>query len=54
MSKVRMLVGTRKGALIITARGKRAFEGPHFGGGEVYHVAGSPCEPETHLHLPDA
>ncbi len=49
MSKVRVLVGTRKGAFIITADGKRdkwTIKGPHFGGWEIYHVAGSPVNPD--------
>jgi photosystem II stability/assembly factor-like uncharacterized protein len=48
MSKVRVLVGTRKGAFILTADGKRdkwEVSGPHFGGWEIYHVKGSPVEP---------
>ena len=45
MSKVRVLVGTRKGAFILTADGKRQnweVSGPHFAGWEIYHVKGSP------------
>jgi len=48
MAKVRILVGTRKGAFIITsdpARDRWNIEGPLFAGWEVYHVAGSPAEP---------
>jgi len=48
MSGVRVLVGTRKGAFILTADGARTrwtVSGPHFGGWEVYHVAGSPAAP---------
>lgn len=47
MSRVRVLVGTRKGAFILTADGKRErweVDGPHFAGWEVYHVKGSPAE----------
>jgi hypothetical protein len=47
MSKVRVLVGTRKGAFILTADGKRdrwEVNGPHFSGWEIYHVKGSPIE----------
>jgi hypothetical protein len=43
-----MLVGTRKGAFILTADGKRTdwkVSGPHFGGWEMYHLKGSPVEP---------
>ncbi|NEA21511.1 WD40/YVTN/BNR-like repeat-containing protein [Actinomadura bangladeshensis] len=48
MSGVRVLVGTRKGAFILTADGSRKdwkVSGPHFGGWEVYHVAGSAADP---------
>src|SRR5690349_20019650 len=48
MSSVRVLVGTRKGAFIITSDGKRQkwdVSGPHFGGWEIYHVKGSPIDP---------
>jgi len=48
MSGVRVLVGTRKGAFILTSDGKRDrwdISGPHFGGWEIYHVKGSPAEP---------
>src|SRR5690348_6327284 len=49
MSSVRVLVGTRKGAFVLTADGTREdweIDGPHFAGWEVYHVAGSPAAPE--------
>lgn len=48
MSKVRVLVGTRKGAFVLSADGKREqweVSGPHFGGWEIYHVKGSPVDP---------
>jgi photosystem II stability/assembly factor-like uncharacterized protein len=48
MSRVRILVGTRKGAFILTADGKREHwdvSGPHFGGWEMYHLKGSPADP---------
>jgi photosystem II stability/assembly factor-like uncharacterized protein len=48
MSTVRVLVGTRKGAFILTADGKRKnwkIDGPHFGGWEMYHLKGSPVNP---------
>src|SRR3989475_840818 len=48
MSKVRVLVGTRKGAFILTSDGNREkwdVSGPHFGGWEIYHVKGSPADP---------
>ena len=47
MAKVRVLVGTRKGAFIITSDGARRdwnIEGPHFGGWEIMHVHGSPAD----------
>jgi len=48
MSSVRVLVGTRKGAFILTSDGKRqawAVSGPHFPGWEIYHLKGSPADP---------
>jgi photosystem II stability/assembly factor-like uncharacterized protein len=48
MSTVRVLVGTRKGAFILTSDGKRKdwrVDGPHFGGLEIYHLKGSPVDP---------
>ena len=48
MSGVRVLVGTSKGAFVLTSDGHRddwEVSGPLFGGWEVYHVAGSPAEP---------
>jgi photosystem II stability/assembly factor-like uncharacterized protein len=48
MSTVRVLVGTRKGAFVLTADGKRErwdVSGPHFGGWEIYHLKGSPADP---------
>ena len=48
MSKVRLLVGTRKGAFILESDGKRKdwdVAGPHFAGWEVYHMKGSPADP---------
>jgi photosystem II stability/assembly factor-like uncharacterized protein len=48
MSKVRILVGTRKGAFILSADGTRDrwdVSGPHFAGWEIYHVRGSPADP---------
>ena len=48
MSKVRLLVGTKKGAFILTSDGKRKqwdVNGPLFGGWEMYHLKGSPADP---------
>ncbi len=48
MSGVRVLVGTRKGAFVLTADGKRKkwnVTGPHFPGWEMYHIKGSPADP---------
>ena len=45
---VRLLVGTRKGAFILTADGTRKrwdVSGPHFAGWEIYHMKGSPVDP---------
>ena len=49
MSSVRVLAGTRKGAFILTSDGKREkwdVTGPHFAGWEIYHVKGSPADPD--------
>lgn len=49
MSRVRVLVGTRKGAFILTADAGRAtwqVDGPHFPGWEMYHLKGSPFDPD--------
>jgi photosystem II stability/assembly factor-like uncharacterized protein len=49
MSTVRVLVGTRKGAFILTADAKREkwdVSGPHFAGWEIYHLKGSPVDPD--------
>jgi len=49
MSRVRLLVGTRKGAFVLTSDGTRQHwdvSGPHFGGWEVYHLKGSPANPD--------
>ncbi len=48
MSGVRVLVGTRKGAFVLTADGKRQhweISGPHFSGWEIYHLKGSLVDP---------
>lgn len=48
MSSVRVLVGTKKGAFILTADGHRRnwqVSGPHFAGWEIYHLKGSPVDP---------
>src|SRR6058998_814306 len=48
MSKIRVLVGTKKGAFILTSDGKRKdwkVSGLHFAGWEMYHLKGSPAEP---------
>jgi photosystem II stability/assembly factor-like uncharacterized protein len=45
---VRLLVGTRKGAFVMTSDGARrnwSVSGPHFAGWEVYHMKGSPADP---------
>jgi len=49
VSKIRVLVGTRKGAFVLSADGKRddwTISGPFFGGWEIYHVKGSPLDPD--------
>jgi hypothetical protein len=49
MSRVRLLIGTKKGAFILTSNGQRKqwkVAGPHFAGWEIYHLKGSPVDPE--------
>ena len=49
MTAIRLLVGTRKGAFVLTSDAKRtkwSIDGPHFAGWEIYHVKGSPVEPD--------
>ena len=49
MSRVRVLVGTRKGAFILESDGTRkkwTVNGPHFGGWEIYHMKGSAADPD--------
>lgn len=49
MSTVRVLVGTKKGAFILTSDGNREkweVSGPHFAGWELYHLKGSPVDPD--------
>ncbi len=49
MSSVRLLVGTQKGAFLLTSDGKRErwqVSGPHFAGWEIYHLKGSPIDPD--------
>jgi len=48
MSRVRVLAGTRKGAFVLTSDAKRErweVSGPHFAGWEIYHLKGSPADP---------
>ncbi|MGE0267114.1 MAG: WD40/YVTN/BNR-like repeat-containing protein [Candidatus Omnitrophota bacterium] len=49
MKKVRVLAGTRKGAFILTSDSQRKkwdVSGPHFAGWEIYHMKGSPVDPD--------
>jgi hypothetical protein len=49
MPGVRLLVGTRKGAFVLTSDERRRdwrVDGPHFAGWEVYHLKGSPLDPD--------
>lgn len=48
MSEIRVLVGTRKGAFLLQSDGSRKtweVQGPHFAGWEIYHMKGSPVDP---------
>ncbi len=52
MAAIRVLVGTRKGAFILTSDQRRkqwSIDGPHFAGWEIYHVNGSPLDPDRLL-----
>ena len=49
MTAIRILVGTRKGAFILTSDSKRkkwSVDGPHFAGWEIYHLKGSAVDPD--------
>jgi photosystem II stability/assembly factor-like uncharacterized protein len=49
MSKIRVSVGTRKGAFLLTSDAKREkwdVSGPHFPGWEIFHIKGSPVNPD--------
>jgi photosystem II stability/assembly factor-like uncharacterized protein len=49
MIGVRVLVGTRKGAFLLTSDAERRqweVDGPHFAGWEIYHLKGSPVDPD--------
>src|SRR5829696_3363253 len=49
MASVRVLVGTKKGAFVLTSDGQREkwdVSGPHFAGWEIYHMKGSPADPQ--------
>jgi hypothetical protein len=53
MSGVRVLVGTHKGAFILTSDAKRSnwdVRGPLFAGWEIYHMNGSPADPSGCMH----
>ena len=48
MGSIRVLVGTRKGAFVLTSDARRKrwkVDGPHFAGWEIYHLKGSPADP---------
>ena len=49
MAGVRVLVGTRKGAFVLTGDVRRhdwKIDGPTSPGGEIYHPKGSPNDPD--------
>jgi hypothetical protein len=49
VTAVRVLVGTQKGGFVLTSDGSRRewdVSGPHFGGWEIYHMVGSPADPD--------
>jgi photosystem II stability/assembly factor-like uncharacterized protein len=48
MGTVRVLAGTRKGAFILTSDERRqnwVVDGPHFAGLEIFHITGTPSDP---------
>jgi len=48
MTRIRLLVGTKKGAFILASDGHRKkweVSGPHFAGWGLYHLKGSPVDP---------
>ena len=52
MSSVRVLVGTHKGAFILTSDSKRKqweISEPLFAGWEIYHMNGSPKDPNRYM-----
>jgi len=49
MKGIRLLIGTRKGAFVLTSDASRQrwdVSGPHFAGWEIYHLKGSPADPD--------
>jgi photosystem II stability/assembly factor-like uncharacterized protein len=49
VTAIRILVGTRKGAFVLSSNSKRknwSVDGPHFAGWEIYHLKGSPVNPD--------
>ena len=48
MGAVRVLVGTKKGAFVLTSQDRRLWTvaGPHFPGWEIHHLTGSPADPD--------
>jgi len=49
MTRIRLLVGTRKGAFLLSSDASRQrwdVSGPHFAGWEIYHLKGSPADPD--------
>jgi len=49
MTSIRVLVGTKKGAFVLRSNANRAkweVDGPFFAGWEVYHMKGSPADPD--------
>src|SRR5437879_5380724 len=57
MRGVRVLVGTPKGAFVLTSDGNRGrwdVSGPHFGGWEIYHLKGSPADPNRLYAAPSS
>jgi len=57
MAGARVLVGTRKGAFVLTSDERRQrweIAGPHFAGWETYHLNGSPADPDRVYAAPSS
>ena len=54
MTAVRLLIGTRKGAFVLTSDERRQdwkVTGPHFAGWEMYHLKASPADRAERIQI---